>query len=117
MSQENPVAQEFVTPDPAMSRRARSGGWRRRYPSWGQQVISTADDATVTQPVLWMASVEAMVQAGVGVFVELGAGRVLSGLIRKIDRKLTCHSVRDPESLEQTVEALKAAGYAFSASA
>jgi [acyl-carrier-protein] S-malonyltransferase len=76
--------------------------------------LKTALIGQVTQPVLWQATVEAMVAAGVDAFVEIGAGRVLSGLVRKINRKLTCHSVRDTETLEQTVEALKTAGYAFS---
>lgn len=65
---------------------------------------------SLTRPVLWQTSVEAMLAGGVTAFVELGAGRVLSGLIRRLDRKAVCHSVRDAESLEKTVGALKAAG-------
>lgn len=37
-------------------------------------------------PVLWQQSVEAMLEAGVERFVEIGAGRVLTGLIKKICR-------------------------------
>lgn len=69
----------------------------------------------LTRPVLWQTSVEAMLRAGVDAFVELGAGRVLSGLIRRLDRKAACHSVRDAESLAKTVDAFKAAGYEFQA--
>lgn len=65
----------------------------------------------LTKPVLWQATMAEMVKQGVTTFVELGAGRVLSGLIKKFDRKLICHSVKDPESLAKTVEALKAEGY------
>jgi len=68
----------------------------------------------LTEPVLWQTTVEAMLKSGVDTFVELGAGRVLSGLIRRLDRKATCHSVRDPESLAKTVDAFKAAGLALS---
>lgn len=68
----------------------------------------------LTEPVLWTTTVEAMIADGVDTFVELGAGRVLSGLIRKVNRNVTCHSVRDVESLGKTVEAFKAAGLAVS---
>lgn len=38
----------------------------------------------LTQPVLWAASVQAMAAAGVGRFVEVGPGRVLNGLVRRV---------------------------------
>lgn len=63
----------------------------------------------LTRPVLWQTTVEWMLKNGVDTFVELGAGRVLSGLIRRMDRKAVCHSVRDVESLQKTAEALKPA--------
>jgi [acyl-carrier-protein] S-malonyltransferase len=65
----------------------------------------------LTLPVLWQTTVEAIIKSGVDCFVELGAGRVISGLIRRLDRRATCHSVRDPESLAKTVDAFKAAGH------
>ena len=68
----------------------------------------------LTEPVLWQTSVAAMIKSGVDTFVELGAGRVLSGLIRRQDRTVTCHSVRDPESLAKTVDSFKAAGLSLS---
>lgn len=68
----------------------------------------------LTMPVLWQGSVEAMIRSGIETFVELGAGRVLSGLIRRLDRNATCHSVRDPESLQKTVDSFKAAGHTVS---
>ena len=61
----------------------------------------------LTRPVLWQNTVAWMLENGVTAFVELGAGRVISGLIRRLDRKAVCHSVRDPESLQKTVEALR----------
>ncbi|MBI4858937.1 MAG: ACP S-malonyltransferase [Candidatus Riflebacteria bacterium] len=69
--------------------------------------------AQLTRPVLWHGTVEGMVKSGVNVFVELGPGRVLSGLIKRLDRNVTCQSVRDPESLEKTVDYFKANGYPF----
>ena len=47
------------------------------------------------RPVRWTASVEAMVAAGVGTFVEVGPGNVLQGLIRRIDRGATTLGVGD----------------------
>jgi [acyl-carrier-protein] S-malonyltransferase len=40
--------------------------------------------AQVTGTVRWRESVAAMAQAGVGLFVELGAGKVLTGLVKRI---------------------------------
>ena len=44
----------------------------------------------VVSPVLWHKSMEALVSFGIGQFYELGSGRVLRGLLRRIDRKLAC---------------------------
>ena len=64
----------------------------------------------LTEPVLWQTTIEWMLRSGVEAFVELGAGRVLSGLIRRLDRKAVCHSVRDPESLAKTADSFIASG-------
>lgn len=58
-------------------------------------------------PVLWQESVESMIQLGVETFVEIGPGKVLSGLIKKIDRKVTTFSISDEDSLIATIQALK----------
>ena len=58
-------------------------------------------------PVLWEDSVRTMLTNGVTHFIECGPGKVLSGLIKKIDRTATVLSVYDEESLEAVVEASK----------
>lgn len=58
-------------------------------------------------PVLWEDSVKSLIENGVDTFVEIGAGNVLSGLVKKIDRSVTIHTISDPESLEKTVSQLK----------
>jgi [acyl-carrier-protein] S-malonyltransferase len=63
----------------------------------------------VVAPVRFTESVLAMKAMGVTAVVELGPGRVLSGLVRRIDSSLTCHNVEDVESLNKTLAALKSA--------
>ncbi|MFJ7976362.1 ACP S-malonyltransferase [Peribacillus sp. NPDC096379] len=58
-------------------------------------------------PVLWEDSVKTLLSLGVDTFIEVGPGKVLSGLIKKIDRSVTIYSVYDTESLNKTVEALR----------
>lgn len=61
----------------------------------------------VTSPVLWEESIRRLAQEGVRVFVEVGPGRVLSGLIKRIERGAETYHVEDTTSLQATVNALK----------
>ena len=58
-------------------------------------------------PVLWEDSVRKMLELGVTHFIECGPGKVLSGLIRKIDRSATVLPVYDEETLQAVIEASK----------
>ncbi|MBM7659397.1 [acyl-carrier-protein] S-malonyltransferase [Bacillus mesophilus] len=58
-------------------------------------------------PVRWQQSVEKMVELGVDTFVEVGPGKVLSGLVKKVDRSLKTFAVYDEESLTTTIQSLK----------
>lgn len=58
-------------------------------------------------PVRWEDSVRTMLDNGVTHFIECGPGKVLSGLIKKIDRKATVLSVYDEQSLAEVLEASK----------
>lgn len=67
-------------------------------------------DALVRQAwhaVRWVETVQAMKAAGVTHVVECGPGKVLSGLVKRIDRDLQVLSISDPASLEETLAALK----------
>jgi len=55
--------------------------------------------AQVTGTVRWRESVGAMTQAGVSVFYEIGAGKVLSGLIKRIAEGATTHAIGSPEDV------------------
>jgi [acyl-carrier-protein] S-malonyltransferase len=56
------------------------------------------------QPVLWTASVQKMQQLGIEKIVELGPGKVLAGLTRRINRSLRASAVIDTETLRSTIE-------------
>jgi [acyl-carrier-protein] S-malonyltransferase len=53
----------------------------------------------VTSPVRWVESVQRMAIAGVDTLVELGPGKVLTGLCRRIDKRIRAFSVEDPQTL------------------
>jgi [acyl-carrier-protein] S-malonyltransferase len=55
----------------------------------------------VTGTVRWAGCVQALVDGGAEVFVEAGPGKVLTGLLRQIDRGLKCVNVEDVASLEK----------------
>ena len=62
----------------------------------------------VSAPVRWEAVVRRLTEAGVRGFVEVGPGKVLSGLIKKIDRKARVFSVNDAEGLDRIEHAVGA---------
>ena len=57
-------------------------------------------------PVQWENSVRLMHDLGITVFVEVGPGTVLSGLIKRIVPEATTLSTQDPKALEKTLEVL-----------
>ena len=60
----------------------------------------------VSQPVRWLESVEFLATHGVQTLIEIGPGKVLSGLLRQINRELRCLNVEDEISLRAAREAL-----------
>jgi [acyl-carrier-protein] S-malonyltransferase len=57
----------------------------------------------VTGTVKWEPSVRLLIEQGVSLFVEVGPGKVLWGLMRQIDRSRTCVTVGDEASLQKTL--------------
>ena len=57
-------------------------------------------------PVRWQETIENMIKDGYTDFVEVGAGKTLSGLIKKISKDVTVYSVEDENTLNQTIEAI-----------
>lgn len=60
----------------------------------------------VTGSVRWTESIQALIAMGHRTFLELGPGKVIAGLVSKIDKDVTVYSVEDLASLEAAVEAL-----------
>ncbi len=62
----------------------------------------------VAGAVRWEQSIRAMIDGGVTTFVEIGPGRVLAGLIKRVHKPAVIHNVFDAASLDATVAALGA---------
>jgi [acyl-carrier-protein] S-malonyltransferase len=58
----------------------------------------------VSSPVRWAQSVETMLAEDVEMFIEIGAGKVLSGLVRQINRDVRCLNVENKNSLQEVSE-------------
>jgi [acyl-carrier-protein] S-malonyltransferase len=77
--------------------------------------ISKGDEARsalvrqVTMPVRWEESMRTLLDDGVNTFVEVGPGKVLTGLMRQIERSVTTLNVEDEKSLAGTLERIAGA--------
>ena len=58
----------------------------------------------VSMPVRWEESMRLLLDEGVNTFLEVGPGRVLTGLMRQIERSVARLNVEDEKSLQGTVE-------------
>ncbi|MFA9557423.1 ACP S-malonyltransferase [Evansella sp. AB-rgal1] len=61
----------------------------------------------IYSPVLWEDTVQKLLNEGVDTFIELGPGKVLSGLVKKVSRRAKVFPIFDNETLEKALEALK----------
>ena len=64
----------------------------------------------VSAPVRWQESVECLAREGVSTFVEVGPGKVLCGLVRKIAKEARVTNVEDPEGLEAVLTVVATGG-------
>lgn len=97
-----PVLQDLTLTDPTIP----------VYANVDAEPVRDADRARekllrqVVSPVRWHALLEAMVADGVTTLIEVGPGRVLSGLARRIHRDLEVWAVSDPEGVEAAARAV-----------
>ena len=74
------------------------------------EAVSTGDEvrqalrAQIASPVLWVDCVETMVGGGCDTFLELGSGRVLTGLVRQINPDVETFAADSPKKLAKFVE-------------
>jgi len=58
----------------------------------------------IVSPVQWVDCVRTMIERGIKTFIEIGPGRVLSGLIKRLDKTLTVINIEKPEDIEKAME-------------
>ena len=73
---------------------------------YGDDVIGMLE-FQMKSPVKWQETVENMIADGVTDFIEVGPGKTLCGLIKKISKDVNVYAVDSEESLNQAVEAIK----------
>ena len=77
------------------------------------ELTTSAEDFRAKMPkqiyssVHWTQTIQKMVEEGVDTFIEIGPGKVLAGLNKKIAPEATVYNVFDKASLESTISALK----------
>lgn len=75
----------------------------------GQAYIESKDlqnnlKQQMTSSVQWVKTIQKMLEMGTEAFIEIGSGKILSGLIKKIDRSANVLQVSDPVSLKETLQ-------------
>ena len=77
------------------------------------EITENAEDFRAKMPkqiyssVQWTQTIQKMTENGVDTFIEIGPGKVLTGLVRKITPEAITYNVFDKESLENTINSLK----------
>ena len=61
----------------------------------------------ISAPVLWMQSMEQMIEDGVDTFIEIGPGRTLAGFLKKINREVTVYNISTWEEMEAVAEKIR----------
>lgn len=94
-----PVLERYSVNRPQMPVYANSTA--RPYPQALRETLA----AQVDHPVLWQKTVEAMISDGIGTFIEVGPGKTLCGLIKKISPAARVFHVEDRAGLEEVIQA------------
>ncbi|UCG77569.1 MAG: ACP S-malonyltransferase [Nitrospirota bacterium] len=75
-------------------------------------LLNTTDSIRVSlvkqldSPLLWEDSITAIIESGIDAFVEIGPGKVLTGLLKRIDPSAPCYRIEDPDTLSKTLASL-----------
>lgn len=71
------------------------------------EAIKTALVKQLYSPVRWTETIQSLADSGIDTIIEAGPGKVLQGLIKRIDKTISCVSVNDDASLANAIELLK----------
>lgn len=77
------------------------------------QITTSANDFKTKMPqqiyssVYWTQTIQKMIEEGVDIFIEIGPGKVLAGLNKKINAEIKTYNVFDKASLDACIEELK----------
>lgn len=75
-----------------------------------EQDLNKIKDALVRQawhPVRWVETIQSMVVQGVSTIIECGPGKVLAGLVKRIDNRIHVHTIGDQISLDAALRAVQ----------
>jgi len=72
----------------------------------GADEIRETLEKQVTGSVRWVECIQALIADGHTTFIELGPGKLIAGMMKRIDKSVTVICVEDIESLDAAVEAL-----------
>lgn len=76
-------------------------------PATSREEIKKALVSQIDSPVLWEDSIKGMLQRGVEIFVEVGPGKVLTGLLNRITKGSCGLNVEDERSLQETLKKME----------
>ncbi len=71
-----------------------------------ENVIADLLKKQISSSVRWQQSVERMIENGVDTFIEIGPGKTLSSLIRRIDKNVKCINIEKVEDLSKLSEVI-----------
>ncbi|TWX73950.1 ACP S-malonyltransferase [Colwellia sp. C1TZA3] len=71
------------------------------------EAIKTALIKQLYSPVRWTETIQYLAQQGIEVAIEAGPGKVLQGLLKRIDKTISCQSVNDSASLTKALESVE----------
>lgn len=80
----------------------------QKVQTWPEVKAGLVDQ--LSSPLLWEETIESMRKDGVDLFVEVGPGRVLSGLLKRIDRGLQVMNIQDASDVEKAAAVFKEKG-------
>lgn len=71
------------------------------------EAIKTALVKQLYSPVRWTETIQVLADSGIDTVIEVGPGKVLQGLIKRINKTISCVSANDDASLANAIELLK----------